>query len=114
MLYIHAPHLDKKTGKWKGASSQITLFNKQVEVKLEWQIELISLIELGAALSEVKAFGSQVTRKEIWEALSFAFNVTLERPESALSQLKHRKLNPTRFLDTLTESMNKLIEKSLD
>jgi hypothetical protein len=90
------------------------MFDRQVEVKLQWQLEIINLIELGAALSEVKAFGTKTTRKEVWEALSVAFNVKLERPESALSQLKHRKMNPTRFLDTLTESIHNLIEKSLD
>lgn len=113
MLFHHFPHLDKKAAK-KRESSQFTMFDKQVEAKLNWKLETISLIELGAALSEVNAFGNKTTRKEIWEALSVAFNVNLERPESALSQLKHRKINPTRFLDTLRDSMIKLIEKSLD
>lgn len=109
----YAPHLVKKYSKHHNPAQQ-TLFEPTPTIRLTWKSEVVNLVELGAALSEVKAFGPNVTRKDIWQALSLAFQLPLERPESALSQLKQRKIQPVRFLDSLRASMIELIDRGMD
>lgn len=79
--------------------------------KLMWELEPVKLIELIAALSQVKAFGKNTTRKDIYDFFEREFDVPLKNAESSLHQMKMRKSSPIRFLNELTEQLTEYMDK---
>ncbi|MHB1277449.1 MAG: RteC domain-containing protein [Bacteroidia bacterium] len=109
---FYAPELVLRYGKRK-IKGQHTLFPPNAAKSLSWQSETIKLVELGAALAATKAFGPEVSRKQVWDFLSSSMSCPLDKAEQALSQMKHRKNSQLKFLDEMSLAMTDLLERGL-
>ncbi|NVK03480.1 MAG: RteC domain-containing protein [Flavobacteriia bacterium] len=81
---------------------------------LVWKRSKSELIELIASLHELKAFGENVTRKQLWDFFSSAFGVTLNNAEKSLHQMKYRKLGNAKFLSRLVQKFDEMMDPNSD
>jgi hypothetical protein len=89
-------------------------FDTDQELALKSDLDIINLVELIAALDELCAFGKDITRKDLWLLFSNFFNVDLSAAENALSQMKHRKIEPAIFAEKLRMAVVSIVDKSLE
>lgn len=78
---------------------------------ISWKLETSKLVELITALSECNAFGTAVSRKDLWEFFSNTFGVNLSNAEKVLSQMKYRNETPVRFLQELQDHFLLLMDE---
>lgn len=72
---------------------------------LTWRSSKADLIELILSLDQLKVFGENVKRSELWSYFSDHFQIDLSHSEKYLSQMKIRKNGPVRFIDRLRSSV---------
>lgn len=90
-------------GKKKKNKAQLELPIQEFR-KLNWDLQPVKLIELLAALSQMNAFGRNITKKEVYAYFQKEFDVSLKNAESSLHQMKYRNDSPVRFLDELKQA----------
>ena len=94
---------------------QICLFwiNKTHNAKLTWTAPKVALIELLYALQSEKVFNNGSTDlKEIAEYLENIFNVDLGQYRRTFLEIRVRKTERTKFLNTLKETLEKRMNNS--
>ncbi|GGH64711.1 RteC domain-containing protein [Phaeocystidibacter marisrubri] len=81
---------------------------------LNWKGKQSELIELIAALHELRLFGEDVSRKQLWEFFSSVFGVALHNAEKSLHQMKYRKLGNAKFLSRLVQKFDEMMDPNSD
>lgn len=81
---------------------------------MTWKLEPIRLVELIAGLHELKAFGPEVNRSQLYKFFSEKFNFNIKGPEQAIVQIKQRKIEPAVFCLEMRDAIISFIDRSVE
>jgi hypothetical protein len=98
-------------GLLKAGEQDVNKNQPPTTIQLTWTDTTTSIVELGYSLYARKCFnGGRASIKEVMGFLSELLKVDLVRYYDTFSQVRERKMNPTKFLDELKNSLLKYMD----
>lgn len=81
--------------------------NPELKIILQWSGSSFEFIELTKALFLSKSFNKgEITYKDLFETLSYIFNVSVSHPHVAYTKMRERTSDRTLFLTKLKNLIN--------
>ncbi|MGX9986859.1 RteC domain-containing protein [Soonwooa purpurea] len=83
-------------------------FNMKAKTKISWTLSKVAIIELFYALHQQKAFNNgNSDLSELMRYVENVFDIKLGNFHKVIQEIKYRKTNRTKFLNLLTENLNR-------